>query len=158
MAAGIHRFGSIHDCLLCHPNDAHRLAEILRQTFAGLYAAQPGGTQPEALAEWAEWMAIAAGISNTDQASTLLGALQHADGVGEKLLRAFPAHPANALLNRIRACDELHRGFTESLLQFRGGPNFRSRSTSGPSAEWEPPPRGQGFHIGDVREAVYFFS
>lgn len=59
-------FGSIHDCVLCHPNDADRFGEVLRSTFAELYArATPEKTVPVVVQQWVRWMELLHGIASS---------------------------------------------------------------------------------------------
>jgi len=85
---GIADIGSVHDCLLCHPNDAATLAERVRRTFAELYAPREGETLPRPLADWRDWMRELAALAPLAGSSLplLLGALEHPGGVGEAQL------------------------------------------------------------------------
>ncbi|MCU0757173.1 MAG: hypothetical protein MUE46_19010 [Xanthomonadales bacterium] len=49
---GVHRFGSIHDCLLVHPEDAETLGHCLRQAFAAQYKQDHEGRRP---IWWTTW-------------------------------------------------------------------------------------------------------
>ena len=55
--ASITRFGSIHDCLLIHPNDATRAGAIVRAQFAKLYEHEPGAV-PAVYRDWLGWMQL----------------------------------------------------------------------------------------------------
>lgn len=69
---GIDRFGSIHDCLLIHPNDAEQAGEMVRGTFAKLYAHAPNEI-PAVFREWLDWMRLLHEISAfPDRVSDLL--------------------------------------------------------------------------------------
>lgn len=52
---GLGGIGTIHDCLLCHPNDADRLAMIVRREFARLYEPDESGA-PAVRVAWERWM------------------------------------------------------------------------------------------------------
>jgi hypothetical protein len=160
VADGIDRFGSIHDCLLCHPNDAGRLGELLRATFADLYAPAASGKGPAVLARWSAWMEIVADIAATDQVSGLLGALQVPDGLAARLLLAArPDSPSLSLLERLRKLDEPHLAMAKLLLEFRrddgrvGGQGAGEASKTVDSLS-----PGACFDIGRVRDSLYFFS
>lgn len=65
-------FGSIHDCVLCHPNDADQFGEALRTTFAELYArATPEKTVPVVIQQWARWMELLHDIASAMRAGIL---------------------------------------------------------------------------------------
>ncbi|MGH6949681.1 MAG: DNA-directed RNA polymerase, partial [Vitreimonas sp.] len=88
-ARGIRDLGSIHDCLLCHPNDAPDLAAIVRETFATLYRKEPPtGGAPAVLVGWARWMHLAARIAAVRNASLVLGAMVEPGSWGEQWLEA----------------------------------------------------------------------
>lgn len=160
VADGLDRFGSIHDCLLCHPNDAGRLGELLRATFADLYAPATSGEGPAVLARWSAWMEVVADIAATDQVSGLLGALQVPDGLAARLLLAArPDSPSLSLLERLRKLDEPHLAMAKLLLEFRrddgrvGGQGAGEASKTVDSLS-----PGACFDIGRVRDSLYFFS
>ena len=54
---GIDRFGSIHDCLLIHPNEAERAGEVVREEFAKMYAHEPSEI-PAVFRDWLDWMQL----------------------------------------------------------------------------------------------------
>jgi len=58
-------FGAIHDCLLCHPNEATMFAQVLRSSFAELYAPEAAGTTapPKAVNDWWRWMQLTGALS-----------------------------------------------------------------------------------------------
>ncbi len=82
--------GSIHDCLLCHPNDAAALGQTVRNTFAQLYKTQENGV-PNALAQWSHWMDKIAQLRGLSRAKLVVGALDHPNGMGENMLFAQSA-------------------------------------------------------------------
>ncbi|SER77490.1 DNA-dependent RNA polymerase [Nitrosomonas sp. Nm51] len=85
----IKNIGSIHDCLLCHPNDAEQIGQILRQQFAAMYERKSGGQGlPKALQDWQNWMHQLMVIKLLDNCNLVLGALEHPNGYGENMLRA----------------------------------------------------------------------
>jgi len=86
-AQDITDFGSIHDCLLCRPNEAERLATVLRRAFAKLYASAPAGDRAGVLDEWEQWIALMARLAGAGELHAVKGALEYPDGVGEKLLQ-----------------------------------------------------------------------
>jgi hypothetical protein len=83
---GIDDVGSIHDCLLCHPNAADKLSDIVRTTFTELYAPdkQTGRSQP--LAAWYGWMQEVVALRTLPHRGTVQAALVHAGGLGERIL------------------------------------------------------------------------
>ena len=85
--AGVPGIGSIHDCLLCHPNDADTLGRVVRERFAALYRPGADGL-PEVLTDWRGWMDEMARLMPLLNPATVLGALDHPGGVGETLLAA----------------------------------------------------------------------
>lgn len=80
-----HGIGSIHDCLLCHPNEAPGLSLAVRQTFAWLYRPGPDGL-PAVLTEWGDWMDGVARLMSLANPQMVFGALDHPGGLGELLL------------------------------------------------------------------------
>lgn len=72
--SGIARIGSIHDCLLCHPNEAQQLGTLLRQEFADMY--KRGNAKPKVLEEWEEWMRVLSLIARCGGTPALHGALE----------------------------------------------------------------------------------
>ena len=55
--AKVNRFGSIHDCLLIHPNDADLAGRIVREQFARMYHHEKGRV-PRIFLAWLDWMAL----------------------------------------------------------------------------------------------------
>jgi hypothetical protein len=84
---GVRGIGSIHDCLLCHPNDAEAVSQAVRKTFARLYGSCVDGI-PAVLADWSDWMDGIARLMPLDSPGTVLGALDHPNGLGTRLLAA----------------------------------------------------------------------
>lgn len=151
--AGIKRLGSIHDCLLCHPNEAKRLASILRSTFNELYSSAGGKSLPKVVQEWADWMKIVAGILQTENATLLKGALKYPNGLGRQAIRKTNEE---ALLEKILACDPQHQVMAGLLLDFRTGENFEApKKKALPAGD---PPQGTVFAIDQVLNSDYFFS
>lgn len=90
---GITDIGSIHDCLLCHPNDAAALAQVVRSTFVDLYQPQVSSAAPDTassttharvLVEWRDWMALLQRLRNLPPPwiSAMIGALAASARVG----------------------------------------------------------------------------
>lgn len=129
---GITDIGTIHDCLLCHPNDADALGAVVRETFASLYRARPEGdghaTQGP-LAAWSEWMNLVANIACLRDAHLVIGALERPEGAGEQMMRAAAAMQGKAastesaraslkLVERIRQLDPASRAMVDMLLDY----------------------------------------
>ena len=85
--AGVPGIGSIHDCLLCHPNDADTLGRVVRERFAALYRPGADGI-PAVLTDWSRWMDGMGRLMPLLEPTTVLGALDHPGGLGEKKLVA----------------------------------------------------------------------
>lgn len=129
---GLRDFGSIHDCLLCRPNEADRWSAVLWQSFVELYRSdQPGGVA-RVLAQWHHWMGVLVRIAGVKGANLVLGALDLPGGVGEKLLMAqareeasgpkpakgAPAHAdACDLLACLRTLPALELGIARQVLE-----------------------------------------
>jgi hypothetical protein len=166
-----HGIGSIHDCLLCHPNDAPGLSLAVRQTFAQLYRPGPDGL-PAVLTEWGDWMDGVARLMSLSNPQMVFGALDHPGGLGELLLTAeaknegetgTEARKALALIAALRQLPRSREWLMRGLLEFMRQESeadrdarlkvaARTRSTPGlPLASGLP--LGDGTAISD-----YFFS
>lgn len=156
---GIARFGSIHDCMLCHPNDADAFAEILRDTFATLYS---GSDVPNVLARWVDWIEVIAQIAGTDNARRVLGALAHPESDEAKELAKDREGPLGQLVARIRTWNEEHRALAAQLLAYRVDPDrYRelvAKARKAAAIGAFPIAADPAFDIAGVRKARYFFS
>jgi len=112
---GVVNVGSIHDCLLCHPNDAITLGESVRRTFARLYLHRP-------LSQWREWIELMFNIKQEKHVGRVLGALTEPDGMGEKLLRAQSADKevehSIAVLESVRKLDPVRQFMAIYLFRY----------------------------------------
>jgi hypothetical protein len=120
---GIEEIGTIHDCLLCHPNDAARLASVVQGTFARLYRAKPGAAAPEVLEDWTAWMDFVARLAAVRDPQLLRGILDRPEGFGEVQLRKQAAEredarQALAVLAEIRAFDPARQALARLLLDY----------------------------------------
>jgi len=84
---GVRDIGSIHDCLLCHPNQAETLAQTVREAFAYLYALDDKTGLPKPLTDWREWMKQVVELRTLPRRGEALTALQYPDGQCEKDLK-----------------------------------------------------------------------
>ncbi|SFQ07608.1 DNA-dependent RNA polymerase [Nitrosomonas cryotolerans] len=121
-ASGVTDIGSIHDCLLCHPNDAVILSQSVRETFVELYQ-RTKGNPPEPLKRWFDWMNLIEKISVLQKPNLILGALDETDGLGERMLRSSAAQSQNAeyallILDKIRNLETSQRYLVRSLLEY----------------------------------------
>lgn len=125
-AVGITDIGSIHDCLLCHPNDAVVLNKLVRDTFVNLYR-RVDTDLPEPLVHWYEWMHLVKEILEVhnvrSNAQLLSGALAYPNGAGEKQLESNAQSDSKAkfaltLLNKIRKLDVSQRYLVDMLLDY----------------------------------------
>jgi hypothetical protein len=104
---GLHDLGSIHDCLLCHPNDARVLAGIARETFANLYrGTRHSDGVPGALADWVRWMGLVVRIAAVRTPALVLGALDSPRGWGEKWLLDTKQRPGLFTQSEKESTDE----------------------------------------------------
>ncbi|MFB1490239.1 MULTISPECIES: DNA-directed RNA polymerase [unclassified Thiocapsa] len=85
-AHGVNDIGSVHDCLLCHPNRAETLAQTVRQTFAELYAPDEKTGLPKPLSAWKDWMEQVVELRTLPRRGTLKAMLDHPGGMGERML------------------------------------------------------------------------
>jgi hypothetical protein len=123
---GIRGIGSIHDCLLCHPNDEPKLSLAVRKTFVQLYESG-AGSLAKVLADWSEWMERIARLKTLRSATTVLGALDCPDGIGERTLAAYArwedgdrdaARDALDVIGGLRSLPSSQRFLMRSLLEF----------------------------------------
>ncbi|GEM_PF-6978766 len=114
---GITRLGTIHDCLLCHPNEAEKVREIVRDTFAKLYApdSESGYPHPQVLVDWYEWMGLLAEVARVERVTLFKGALKRPGGRSEKRLN----EGERDLLAKVRALDEGRQRMIQALLDYR---------------------------------------
>lgn len=164
---GVTDVGTIHDCLLCHPNDAPALGETVRQTFVELYgldAADDAGPASGSLVRWREWMSLLAELKRCEEYALLLGALNEPGGLGERMLRWLAPEDAAArrrherslgLLTRLRELDPPHLFLARQLLEYlQGHPMPASRDRPLPA-----PPISQGLALpAGATLSEYFFS
>jgi DNA-directed RNA polymerase len=84
---GVSDVGSIHDCLLCHPNAADDLSKIVRTTFAELYAPDEPTGRSQPLAAWYKWMQEVVALRTLPEPGKLEAALKWPNGAGERDLK-----------------------------------------------------------------------
>lgn len=82
---GIRQIGSIHDCLLVHPNDADQLASVVRKTFAELHRADETGAHA-AFADWCDWMELLRRMRISQRPAFIRGAINTPGHTMERLL------------------------------------------------------------------------
>jgi hypothetical protein len=115
--------GSVHDCLLCHPNDAVSLGRIVRSTFAGMYA-RKNSALPSPLARWDDWMQLVAKLRDLTDLNLIMGALSYPNDIGELLLQQKArqddelAAKSLIFLDDIRKLDPSLQFLMKSLLQY----------------------------------------
>lgn len=157
-AQGITDLGSIHDCLLCHPNDAAVLGRVVRSTFARLY--QPGRLGlPDPLIRWQDWMARLLELKAMPRRSEVLAALTYPGEQAERDL----AHDARRgdrdatkaldMLAAIRRRDMLERTLIGLLLQYAVSQSLPSADPLMPS-----PPCSSALLLNEAALSDYFFS
>lgn len=147
----IHQVGSIHDCLLCHPNDTEVLGLVVRQCFVKLYGQDATRSQGVGvLLDWFEWMRLVSAIQQTGQVNVLLGALQAPGGLGEQCLD----ENNRLLLQSLRQFGPVHCQFAVQLLKYRQQVALTPTEDPLPSL-----PFTHGLPIEDAHDlSVYFFS
>ncbi|MGB4334915.1 MAG: DNA-directed RNA polymerase [Chromatiaceae bacterium] len=160
---GVTDVGTIHDCLLCHPNEAPVLGKVVRQTFVELYgldAVNAPGTVSKPLARWRDWMSLVAELRDCEDHALLLGALHEPGGMGESMLRADAAAQQRraavlGLLEKLRALDPSHLFLARQLLEYRG-----EHEVGDPKGKpLSDPPVGQGLVLPiGATLSEYFFS
>lgn len=123
-AHGVSGIGSIHDCLLCHPNDASIMGKVVRSSFAQLYATDGETNLPIPLVRWHNWMQLVARLNALPQtyAATLLGSLNEPDGIGERVLAVRAqsdddAKEVSLVLQLLRDLDPTRRFLARMLLE-----------------------------------------
>lgn len=157
-ARGMTDLGSIHDCLLCHPNDAAELGRVVRDTFARLY--QPGRLGlPDPLICWRDWMALLVELKAVPRRSEVLAALNYPGEQAERDLdhdaRRGDPNAARALdvLAAIRRRDPPERFLVRLLLEYAV-----SQTPSGDAQLMPSPPCTATLPLGDGALSDYFFS
>ncbi|MBF0160567.1 MAG: hypothetical protein HQL58_13720 [Magnetococcales bacterium] len=154
-ACGITDIGSIHDCLLCHPNDATTLSKIVRSTFAELYQPDQEG-MPEVLMQWYQWMKLVSRISQLDSPNNVSGAWKVPNGEGEQGL----GETDRGVLEDLRCLSSQsrqHAIFAQHLLRFLI--DHPPKRKDGKVANIMPPPVASGLSLGDGDGvSSYFFS
>ncbi len=148
---GVTDIGSIHDCLLCHPNDAAALGEVVRQTFARLYG-RDSQDIAKPLAEWWNWMDLIVRLKHVKHVDGVLGALEKPCGIGEHLFRSLPRHNDEDklaqqhsldVLDAVRRSDDPSRRFfaTELLKYLQNHPvKARKQPKNKPAKPPQAPP------------------
>jgi hypothetical protein len=118
----IRQVGSIHDCLLCHPNDAERLGELVRAAFTALHEPDTTGARPRILCAWSNWMQLLAMIAATPYVNIVRGALDYPGQAGERMLEQRLSGKAEQhallLLDRLRKLEGAHLQLARVLLDY----------------------------------------
>ena len=83
---GITDIGSVHDCLLCHPNQAETLAQVVRQTFATLYAVDAETGIPKPLSDWYQWIKSMVELRTLQRRGEIQAMLDYPGEIGECML------------------------------------------------------------------------
>lgn len=157
-ARGVTDLGSIHDCLLCHPNDAAELGWVVRDTFARLY--RPGRLDlPAPLIRWRDWMALLAELKAVPRRSEALAALIHP---GEQAERDLDHDARRGEQNAVKTLDVLaairRRDPSERFLVHL----VLEHAVSLPPAKVAPPmpypPCAAALPLADDALSDYFFS
>jgi hypothetical protein len=124
---GITNIGAIHDCLLCHPNDADKLGQVVRNTFVGLYGTDGKAGKPKVIKDWTRWMKFIARLAVFPNPHRLIGALDDQNGLAELRFRLLEngtddekaeAREARALLAEISRFDQSHKALVRMLLDY----------------------------------------
>lgn len=160
-AHGVTDLGSIHDCLLCHPNDAPVLGRVVRSAFARLY--QPGRLDlPAPLIRWLDWMARLVELKAVPRRDKVLAALTWPGEQGERDLDHDArrgdrnADRAVNVLAALRRCDPTERFLIQLLLKYAVS---QSLSSKGRGDQLMPsPPCSAALPLGDGTLSAYFFS
>lgn len=157
-ARGVTDLGSIHDCLLCHPNDAAELGRVVRSTFVHLY--QPGRLDlPDPLIRWRDWMALLVELKAVPRRGEVLAALTYPGEQAERDLdhdaRRGDRDAARALdvLAAIRRRDPPERFLVRLLLEYAV-----SQPPSGSARLMPSLPCTAALPLGDGALSDYFFS
>jgi hypothetical protein len=167
-----HGVGSIHDCLLCHPNDAVGLSLAVRKTFARLYRTTRADGIPVVLTDWSDWMDGVARLLSLDNQQTVLGAIDHPDGMGATLLAAqargdgetgAAARAGLALSESLRRLHPSRQWLMRSLIEFMGQESAKDRAARLAAAGRAERAAGlaitSGIPLGDgAGMSDYFFS
>jgi hypothetical protein len=160
-ARGITDFGSVHDCLLVHPNQAESLARTVRATFAELYAPDEKSGWPKPLSDWLEWMNQVVALRGlTVQYSKLVkGAFEHPGKEGERRLdddaesgKKDAVHAREALAN-LRGFDSSERFVLGLLLE-----RIVQRDPPKIQPTLAPPPQSADLALTEAMISEYFFS
>lgn len=160
-ARGVHDIGSIHDCLLCHPNQAETLARAVRRTFAELYALDGPTGRPKPLSSWYTWMnqVIALRALPNPYAKLVKGAFEHPGKEGERRLdeardagEEDAIHARNVLenLRGLAAPERLLLGMLLELVVQYEAPKT--------PPTLDPPPQAGDLGLAEDRISTYFFS
>ncbi|EGV32660.1 DNA-directed RNA polymerase bacteriophage type [Thiorhodococcus drewsii AZ1] len=160
-AREVHDIGSIHDCLLCHPNQAETLAQVVRQTFAELYAPYKNGDPPGPLTDWYSWMQKAVALRTLPRRGEVNTALKYPGGQTELDLRheadsgKQEARDALLWLAAIRSDDlpSSERFLFASLLDLA-----TALITPAPSPDLPEPPVSAALPLSESAISPYFFS
>lgn len=158
---GVHDIGSIHDCLLCHPNQAEILAQAVRRTFAKLYALDDSTERPKPLGTWYAWMkqVIALRTLPNTYAKLVKGAFEYPGREGERRLDegrdAGDEHAIHArkILDDLRGCAVPERLVLGMLLERV----VQHEAPKSPPA-LTPPPQAGKLSLTEDRISTYFFS
>lgn len=151
---GVDRFGSIHDCVLCHPNQADIVGVALRETFAKLYAPTPDG-RPTPWVTWTNWMDLLASLRQASQYQLLYAALDMPNPGNESKLDTA----GKIALNNLRALkDPVQIAIARSLVRYlMDHPLSQSESERPARSPVEGDGFGKGFDVGGVKDSPYFF-
>ena len=161
-ARGVTDVGSIHDCLLCHPNDAAALGGAVRRTFVQLYAPGRLGL-PDPLIAWRDWMALLMELRLVRRRTELHGALTAPGEQAEQDLRHDAARGerdadhALRVLERIRRRDPSERYLLGGVLAHAVNHGDKLEIPKKPPVMPDPPCAG-GLPWGEGALSEYFFS
>jgi hypothetical protein len=157
---GIQDIGSIHDCLLCHANQADTLSETVRQSFADLYAPDAAGW-PQPLGDWWRWIQRVVALRSLSVANAKLvkGACDYPGKAGEQQLNQArdagdeQARRAGHILEDLRRAPPPERLLLSMLLE------RQTQCTTPPSPPpLKPPPQTSDLGLSAARMSPYFFS
>lgn len=158
-ARGVNDIGSVHDCLLVHPNRAETLARTVRQSFAALYAPDERTGRPGPLTDWYRWMQQAVALRTLPRRGEVLGALEQPGGLGERSLENAAAMgkeeaiAAREWLAKFRERLPPERFLLALLLQASVALPTPARSPRLPD-----PPTSGALPLSDGAISPYFFS
>lgn len=160
-ARGVHDIGTIHDCLLCHPNQAETLAQAVRRTFAELYAPDTSTGWSRPLSAWYTWMKQVTTLRTLPNAYAKLvkGAFEHPGKEGERRLDAARDAGEEDAIHARNVLDDL-RGFAAPERLLLGLLLERVVQHAAPKSPptLEPPPRADDLDLTEDRISMYFFS